>query len=263
MQKMDETVPLNPIHESHQSVRRNLFRTIEFQLYTSYTLMISSLLLSFTKIAAGSYILLSQPRDCQVPLFLWNLMNILLEISYLILKAFRFPYVKRARNGEEVEEFYMLQVGFILQSAFYVFWQLPGNLWFWTCGDCFEEATALTGLTLGNLILAYLYMLIPALVLVSLCACLPVAIIFVMMIAGGPQMPASETLLNSICSESYNSCKHTGDLSCTICTVEYAEGDQIIVMQCDSRHFFHTECIKQWLRINSNCPICRSPYVLE
>ena len=56
---------------------------------------------------------------------------------------------------------------------------------------------------------------------------------------------------------------HLGDPTCTICAVEYNLDDKVIVMQCDARHFFHEDCIKKWLSINANCPICRAPYILE
>ena len=58
----------------------------------------------------------------------------------------------------------------------------------------------------------------------------------------------------------YSPEKHGHD-PCTICAVEYCETDEVVVMKCDERHLFHEECIKRWLRINSNCPICRAPFM--
>ncbi|OMJ96020.1 hypothetical protein SteCoe_396 [Stentor coeruleus] len=260
---MEETSPLAPRNESQQQVRRNLFRTIEHKIYTSYLLITFTTLLTFTKIISAVYILTYQEDDSGAPLFLWNIVNVVLDMIYLILKAFRMPYVKRAREGEEVEEFYVLQIMFIIQIACYVLWQIPGNVWYWRCSECFDNAPALTALTLANLILGYLYMLGPALLIVSICACLPVAIIFVMMISGSSQLPATDDMVNSLQSEGYDPQKHMGDTNCTICAVEYSLGEKITVMQCDPRHFFHNDCIKKWLKINANCPICRAPYLLD
>ena len=260
---MEESTPLTPHQESQRQVRRNLYRTIEHKIYTSYLLITFEILLSTAKILTAAYILLYLETHSSTHLFLWNAISVLLDILYLGLKAFRIPYVKRARDGEEVEEFYALQVAFILQATCYVIWQIPGNVWYWRCSDCYDEAPALTALTFANLILGYLYLLGPALLLASICACLPVAIIFVMFISGGSQLPASEDMLNQLKSEQYDSQVHVGDPTCTICAVEYAADEKIILMQCDSRHFFHEDCIKKWLRINANCPICRAPYVLD
>jgi hypothetical protein len=260
---MDETSPLSPSHESQQQVRRNLFRTYEHKIYTSYLLITFSVILTFTKILSAAYILAYQETDSGAPLFLWNLVNIIFDIIYLILKAFRMPYVKRARNGEEVEEFFILQILFIIQITCYVIWQIPGNVWYWRCDECFDNAPGITALTLANLILGYLYLLGPAILIASICACLPVAIIFVMFISGGSQMPATEDMLNSLSCEEYDSQRHVGDAICTICAVEYSPREMVTVMQCDPRHFFHTECIKAWLKINANCPICRTPYIVD
>lgn len=259
---MQESSPLSPRQNSQQQVRTNLIHTLDHKIYTSYLLLTFTSILTITKIISALYILSYQKTTNEVPLFLWNLISIFLDFFYLILKAFRFPYIKRARNGEEVEEFYVLQVMFVLQTTCYVVWQIPGNVWYWKCNECFDKAPALTGLTLGNLILGYFYLLGPVLVILSICVCLPVAIIFVIFISGNPQMPASEDMLALLESEDYDVQKHVGGMPCTICANEYSEGEKVTVMKCDSRHIFHNECIKKWLQINANCPICRAPYLL-
>lgn len=260
---MEETTPLSSRLESQHQVRRNLYRTIEHSLYTSYLLITFEVILSICKVFSTGYILIYQETSTSTPLLLWNSVSLALDFIYLGLKGFRIPYVKRAREGSEIEEFYALQIAFILQATVYVLWQVPGNVWYWRCSDCYDEAPAITALTFANLILGYLYLLGPALLIVSICACLPVAIIFVMFISGGSQLPASEDMLNQLKSENYDPACHKGDPTCTICAVEYELEEKVVLMQCDSRHFFHEDCIKKWLRINANCPICRAPYVLD
>ena len=34
---------------------------------------------------------------------------------------------------------------------------------------------------------------------------------------------------------------------CPICLVKYEEGEELVVLSCDDRHFFHKECITDWL----------------
>lgn len=260
---MEESSPLSPRIESQNSVRRNLFRTIQHKLYSSYLLLTFSLLLTLVKIISTGFILTTQETDSGAPLLLWNSVSLILDSVYIFLKLCQLPYIKRSREGEEVDEYFLLQIAFIVHTLCVVIWQLPGNIWYWRCKECYDNAPVISGLTLANLILGYLYLLLPALVLVSICACLPVAIIFVMVISDSSQFPASDDLLNKLTAEDYSPEKHLGDPSCTICTVEYGLGDKITIMQCDARHFFHYECIKKWLKINANCPICRAPYVLD
>jgi hypothetical protein len=49
------------------------------------------------------------------------------------------------------------------------------------------------------------------------------------------------------------------DKKCSICFLEYGENDEITPLPCDDRHFFHTQCIEDWLKANNSCPICRKP----
>lgn len=41
---------------------------------------------------------------------------------------------------------------------------------------------------------------------------------------------------------------------CAICQCEFDEEDQLKILKC--MHFYHTECIVQWLNINKVCPVC-------
>jgi Ring finger domain len=258
-----EDIPLVHRLESHREVRRNLYRTFEYKIYTSYTLLVLTVAITLTRLIGTFYILNYLQASTEVPLYLWNLVGMALDCIYLGLKALRLPYIKRARESQEIEEHFILQIAFLIQAACYIVWQFPGNVWFWSCSDCLDEAPAISIVTLVNLILGYLYLLAPALLLISICACLPVAIVFVMLISGISQHPASENMLTQLLPIEFDPQEHVGESNCTICAVEYVPKDKIIIMQCDPRHFFHEECIKKWLRINSNCPICRAPYVLD
>ncbi|XP_058742078.1 RING-H2 finger protein ATL70-like [Vicia villosa] len=44
--------------------------------------------------------------------------------------------------------------------------------------------------------------------------------------------------------------------SCSICLGDYEESDMLrLLPNCD--HLYHASCIDPWLRLHSNCPICR------
>ncbi|KAH6558692.1 hypothetical protein KP509_1Z049900 [Ceratopteris richardii] len=46
------------------------------------------------------------------------------------------------------------------------------------------------------------------------------------------------------------------DIKCSICQEEYVEGDEIGHLNCN--HSYHTVCIKQWLVLKNQCPICKA-----
>lgn len=46
--------------------------------------------------------------------------------------------------------------------------------------------------------------------------------------------------------------------TCNICLDEYEPKDQLMVLTCDDKHYYHQDCIRKWLTENSNkCPICK------
>ena len=45
------------------------------------------------------------------------------------------------------------------------------------------------------------------------------------------------------------------DHECTICLEEYKENDDLYQLQCG--HYYHKECIDDWLLKHHTCPLCR------
>ena len=42
---------------------------------------------------------------------------------------------------------------------------------------------------------------------------------------------------------------------CSICLLDYSDGDEIRDLAC--KHFFHKECVDNWLQSETTCPLCR------
>ena len=49
---------------------------------------------------------------------------------------------------------------------------------------------------------------------------------------------------------------------CYICLSEIEKGQEIIILKCSNLHYFHSKCIKQWLRQSYSCPLCRRHNIL-
>lgn len=46
------------------------------------------------------------------------------------------------------------------------------------------------------------------------------------------------------------------DAVCCICLAKYEDDDELRELPCS--HFFHTQCVDKWLKINASCPLCKS-----
>ena len=51
--------------------------------------------------------------------------------------------------------------------------------------------------------------------------------------------------------------RHTAQKFCSICIDDFRPGVKISWLSCDTRHFFHTECIQYWLYKQTICPLCK------
>ncbi|KAF9375678.1 hypothetical protein BGX21_003726 [Mortierella sp. AD011] len=45
------------------------------------------------------------------------------------------------------------------------------------------------------------------------------------------------------------------DAVCAICLCDYEDDEELRKMSC--RHYFHKDCVDEWLRLNRNCPLCK------
>lgn len=59
----------------------------------------------------------------------------------------------------------------------------------------------------------------------------------------------------SLESEKYTSKMILRDTVCHICLSEIESGEHMIRLACT--HYFHSECIRDWMKIQTTCPSCR------
>ncbi|KAI9286898.1 hypothetical protein BC943DRAFT_320213 [Umbelopsis sp. AD052] len=67
--------------------------------------------------------------------------------------------------------------------------------------------------------------------------------------------PASEEIIAKL-KRRKTTAKDTEDnQDCSVCKEDFSVSEDVLILPCE--HFFHQECIKQWLLVNGTCPICR------
>ena len=49
----------------------------------------------------------------------------------------------------------------------------------------------------------------------------------------------------------------SNETTCAICMSDFKETDKITPLPCDEKHYFHSECIIDWLSRNNSCPFCK------
>ncbi|KAK4343460.1 hypothetical protein RND71_036554 [Anisodus tanguticus] len=51
------------------------------------------------------------------------------------------------------------------------------------------------------------------------------------------------------------------DAVCCICLAKYEDNNELRELPCS--HFFHTQCVDKWLKINASCPLCKSEIAVK
>lgn len=66
-------------------------------------------------------------------------------------------------------------------------------------------------------------------------------------------------ILDSLSKVPFSAGDFQHESQCAICFVDYKTTDLVTQLECDTRHYFHTDCIETWIKNGNNtCPICRN-----
>ncbi|OMJ85304.1 hypothetical protein SteCoe_13398 [Stentor coeruleus] len=247
---LSENSPL--VINNRTAIRNTTLQTIIQLSDNSRPYLAIKLLISIIKIISSLLILTLSSKNTSKPLDTFIIILLSAEILYAILTIINIiipqtDQVSQLKKTISILDFLTLLV--------YLISQILGNIWFYSCDSCFDDAKELTLLSFIFIVLGYIYMFIPCLICCCICLCLPILIIAIIYANPG-QQAASEVQINRLKNCFYKDMETTCK-ECVICFSEFEENDQVITLDCDVRHVYHSPCLKRWLRINNTCPICR------
>ena len=70
--------------------------------------------------------------------------------------------------------------------------------------------------------------------------------------------PISETVMKTFPIMKIDDSKLDRVEACHICLEKYNLDNYIVIMPCN--HFYHEQCLKEWLKKHNTCPICKKDY---
>lgn len=76
-------------------------------------------------------------------------------------------------------------------------------------------------------------------------------------------MPAPPNFVQNLVKHKFDATKNVAQEQCAICLIDYTNDDEIITLPCDAKHYFHPDCIYEWLNKNNCCPLCKAPITKE
>ncbi|CAK9172278.1 unnamed protein product [Ilex paraguariensis] len=170
-------------------------------------------------------------------------------------------------------------------ECFFAVWFVVGNVWIFGGNTSLSDAPNLYRLCIVFLTFSCIGYAMPFILCAMICCCLP-CIISILGIR--PDMVgmrgASDESINALPTHKFKSKRNVSgssrdsdsevgeggfvaagtekeraisgeDAVCCICLARYADNDELRELPCS--HFFHTECVDKWLKINASCPLCK------
>lgn len=64
-------------------------------------------------------------------------------------------------------------------------------------------------------------------------------------------------MLDAIVKRRYNPQDFKATSECCICMSEFQEDEDVTPLPCNIAHYFHAQCVTEWLKTNNTCPLCR------
>ncbi|OIT30486.1 PREDICTED: E3 ubiquitin-protein ligase At1g63170-like [Nicotiana attenuata] len=185
-----------------------------------------------------------------------------------------------ARLGSLVDHFKMAL------DCFFAVWFVVGNVWIFGGHSSSSDAPNLYRLCIAFLTISCIGYAMPFILCAMICCCLPciISILGVRENMHGVR-GATEESINALPTHKYrvktNGTGSNGNKSsegeeggfiatgtekeraisgedavCCICLTKYEDNDELRELPCS--HFFHTQCVDKWLKINASCPLCKS-----
>lgn len=168
-------------------------------------------------------------------------------------------------------------------DCFFAVWFVVGNVWIFGGHSSFTAAPNLYRLCIVFLTFSCIGYAMPFILCAMICCCLP-CIISILGHGDLSQVRgASAESINALPTYKFklkkNGSANSGEISsgveggvvgagtekeraisgedavCCICLTRYADDDELRELPCS--HFFHSECVDKWLKINASCPLCK------
>ncbi|CAH9107900.1 unnamed protein product [Cuscuta europaea] len=172
---------------------------------------------------------------------------------------------RRGRRSLQESSLPVMEKCRTLMELFFAIWFVMGNIWvFDSRFGSSNPPNKLLILCISLLAWNAVTYSFPFLLFVLMCCCVPLVSSFLgyNMNMGSIDPGASDEQLSSLPTWKYkeliikNPEWENQNPECCICLAQYSEKEEIRKLPCS--HMFHLNCVDQWLRIISCCPLCKN-----
>ncbi|CDW75663.1 zinc finger protein [Stylonychia lemnae] len=206
--------------------------------------------------------------NCDTPISTWLIVMGatygLQCIYYLYQMILVFTKKEKAKPAIQL----LSLANFCLIINFQVAWLIYGNTFHYTrdsmrCKDNNDDFKSMWVLMMISIAFGYILFLVYGLLT---CCCLCASCI--LCCGGGarngqqPQFVGRIPYMNAVKTLNKKNFKNIDETNknmteCLICLAQFQDDEEITELNCDKRHYFHTECIQSWMKKKLECPLCK------
>jgi len=147
-----------------------------------------------------------------------------------------------------------LVIGVVINNCFYfLLWMIGHGFYYFSETNYFENAAAITDLVFLYLYCGYFYLACSILMAVLNQSYIN---FFTFSQSSLTRKASIKPIAPQVPVKLYTN-DMAGPTECYICLTSYNNGDKIGELPCNSKHYFHRNCVNKWLKINNACPVCR------
>ncbi|WOK92575.1 E3 ubiquitin-protein ligase [Canna indica] len=158
---------------------------------------------------------------------------------------------------------YLMNKSRTFLELFFAIWFVMGNVWiFDSRHGSFDRAPQLHVLCIVILAWNAILYSFPFLLFLLLCCCVPLIsnLLGYNMNLASADRGATEDQISRLSRFRFKEVRQTRDLAnenqdCCICLARYSDKEEVRQLPC--LHMFHLNCVDQWLKIMSSCPLCK------
>eukprot|EP01112_Ceratiomyxa_fruticulosa_P001707 TRINITY_DN11874_c0_g1_i1.p1 TRINITY_DN11874_c0_g1~~TRINITY_DN11874_c0_g1_i1.p1 ORF type:complete len:721 (-),score=113.93 TRINITY_DN11874_c0_g1_i1:251-2413(-) len=210
-------------------------------------------------------------RICDAPLRIWALLQMLIQVSIVILSFYILKVIPKPTDPIPDQEQKMRSAFFFyacnrLLDCVWFGWFVLGAGWIFGSSTCHTTSPSLYYVSFTLIITQFLVLFIVIFFMFFSCLC-----IFARLRTVGNYSPrpiryhvhpegAPRHLVARLPTTIYRTSDNTIPFEhavCGICLGDYEIGESLRHLPCN--HHFHTSCVDRWLAVRKLCPFCKHP----
>ena len=209
-------------------------------------------------LVSSIFVMVNKNAQCDISAKGWITVAMGSYLTDFIAIMFQYHKLKVTRK----ENLPLMGVRFLI-LVFLTSWLIYGNVLYFNRGKPQDCDNGLRLCMFLLLLIGYFEMMKCFCISLLICVLVPLLVFSYRNAARPNWVPAAPQFIQNLMEVHFNPNQDKAQDDCPICYLKFEEKANIILLPCDEKHYFHSDCIKEWLKRNNSCPLCKKEITKE